>query len=455
MRKTVKVCCMMIAVTVAAGTAEDEMVFVENEHIRVGANLKWGGAVTHVSEPGGPNLINSYDLGRQIQQSYYSGPQNYQREGKEKKKHWGNFPWNPIQTGDAFDNGSEVLEHRVKGDTLYVKTIPNLWPMNNDPGECVMETVIKIASDGPKFSYHARLTNRRSDQTQYSAKYQEIPAIYVNGPWHRLMTYTGDKPFTGESVREIRNDHKEPWPWVNFLATERWAALVNDEGTGLGVFVPGVREFHGGFAGKRRVGGEKSSSTGYMSPMTTEILDHNIVYGYSCIMMLGSLEEIRNEAQRMAAEAELPSWSFEKSRNSWYYVNGKDAGWPLPSGGGLAVRPTKKGRPVRLMSPYTFWRAETAASLQVELSAKSDGKMQVFWRDMPPRAASSKPSEWKVWSRGWVQQERSVSADIPPGTRRKVTVKLADAAGYKGGMTGLAIDLPDGVTVHSVRLLAQ
>ena len=432
------------------------MAFVENEHIRVGVNLKWGGAVTHVSEPGGPNLINSHDLGRQIQQSYYSGPPNYQREGKEKAKHWANFPWNPIQTGDAFDNGSEVLEHRVQGDTLYVKTIPNLWPMNKDAGECVMETAITIASDGPKLVYHARLTNSRSDQTQYAAKPQEIPAIYVNGPWHRLMTYTGDKPFTGEPLREIRNGHKEPWPWVNFLATERWAALVNDEGTGLGVCVPQVREFHGGFAGRKRgVGDEKSTNTGYMSPMTTEILDHNIVYDYSCTMILGSLEEIRREAASLAAKAELPSWTFETSRNSWFYQNGTDAGWPLPKEGGLTASPTKKGRPVRLISPYTFWRAEDAASVQLELSSTSGGNMQLFWRGTPPEKASSKPSEWRAWRQACWQQERSVSAELPQGSRRTLTLKLAGAAGYQGGLTGLAIDLPDGVTVHAVRLLNQ
>ena len=455
MRKIITVCCMMVAGTMSA-VAADETAFIENEHIRVGVNLKWGGAVTHVSEPGGPNLINSHDLGRQIQQSYYSGPANYQREGKQKSEHWGNFPWNPIQTGDAFDNGSEVLEHRAKGDTLYVKTIPNLWPMNNDPGACVMETVIKIAADGPKLLYGARLTNKRRDETQYSARYQEIPAIYANGPWHRLMTYTGDKPFTGEPLREIRNDHKDPWPWVNFLTTERWAALVNDEGTGIGVCVPGVREFHGGFAGRKRgVGGEKSSNTGYMSPMTTEILDHNIVYTYSCTMILGSLEEIRNEAQHLAAEAGLPAWSFEKSRNSWYYKNGKDAGWPLPEGGGLSPVPTKKGRPVRAISPYAFWRAEDAASVQIELSSKSAGKMQLFWRDTPPPKASRKPSEWRAWRDTCWQKERSVSADIPQGFRKRVTIKLAGAAGYQGGITGLAIDLPAGVTVHAVRLLAQ
>tara|TARA_B110000008_G_scaffold219801_1_gene219717 strand:- start:35 stop:1375 length:1341 start_codon:yes stop_codon:yes gene_type:complete len=446
---------MMITGTIAVKAA-DEMAFVENEHIRVGVNLKWGGAVTHVSEPGGPNLINSHDLGRQIQQSYYSGPANYQREGKEKAKHWGNFPWNPIQTGDAFDNGSEVLEHRVQGDTLYVKTIPNLWPMNNDAGECVMETAITIASDGPKLLYWARLTNRRSDKSQYTAKPQEIPAIYANGPWHRLMTYTGDKPFTGEPLREIRNGHKEPWPWVKFLATERWAALVNDKGTGIGVCVPEVREFHGGFAGRQRgTGDEKSTNTGYMSPMTTEILDHNIVYEYSCTMILGSLEEIREEARSLAAKDGLPSWEFETSRNSWFYANGKDGGWPLPEGGGLSPVPTKKGRSVRLISPYTFWRAESAASVQIELSSKSAGKMQLFWRDTPPAAASTKPSQWRAWRDTGLQKARSVSADIPQGSRKKVTIKLAGAAGYQGGLTGLAIDLPDGVTVHAVRLLAQ
>lgn len=83
-----------------------DIQFIENAHIRVGIIRKWGGAITHVSVPGGPNIINSHDLGRQIQQSYYSGPPNYRKQGKEKSKEWDAFPWNPIQTGDAYRNGS-------------------------------------------------------------------------------------------------------------------------------------------------------------------------------------------------------------------------------------------------------------------------------------------------------------------------------------------------------------
>jgi len=50
--------------------------YIENNHIRVGITRKSGGAITRVSVPGGPNINNSHDPGRQIQQSYYAGPAN-------------------------------------------------------------------------------------------------------------------------------------------------------------------------------------------------------------------------------------------------------------------------------------------------------------------------------------------------------------------------------------------
>jgi hypothetical protein len=430
--------------------ARTSQVSVTSRFVRVGVDLRLGGAVTHVSVPGGPNLINSHDLGRQIQQSYYSGPPNYQKEGKQKSPAWKSFPWNPIQTGDAYSNGSKVLDHRVQDGELYVKTVPMLWPMNNDPAECVMETWIKPSPDAPEFVYRARLNNARSDKTQYGPHGQEVPAVYVNGPWHRLMAYTGDKPFTGGAVSEMRNDHKEPWPWINFLPTEGWAALVNEDGTGIGVCVPRPMEFHGGFAGQRGRGGEKSANTGYMSPITTEILDHNIVYEYSRTFVVGSIEEIRAAARRLAPKS-LPSWNLDHTRQGWYYENGHDAGWPL-AGRGLTVKSANPARPVRLMGPYAFWRAEACEVMRVRLSSAADGAMRVYWRGMPPAVASTKPSEWAAWRQTWFDHARSAEAKIIAGERKWVTVKLAGLPAYEGGMTGLAIDLPDGATVHDVCL---
>jgi len=435
--------------TTPAKEGASTQAFVENRFIRVGVDLQVGGAITHVSEPGGANLINSFDLGRQIQQSYYSGPSNYQREGKQKSPAWTAFPWNPIQTGDAYHNGSKVVEHQVRDGELYVKTVPMLWPMNNDPGECVMETWIKLSQNAPSFEYRARLTNARSDKTQYGPHPQEVPAIYVNGPWHKLMTYAGDRPFSGGAPIEARNDHHEPWPWVHFVATEGWAALVNDAGSGIGVCATKATEFHGGFSGQRGSGGENSANTGYMSPIATEILDHNIVYDYSCTMVVGNLEQIRAAAARIVPK-DLPSWNFANSRQGWTYENGGDAGWPL-AGNGLTVKATDITRPVRLVGPFAFWRAEAAGQVAVRITARAAGTLRILWRGMPA-VAVAKNSDWGPWKAQWWKSEHSIEVKIPAGTKQWMTLKLAGLPGYTGGMTGLALDAPDGVTIHDVRL---
>ncbi len=37
----------------------------------------------------------------------------------------------------------------------------------------------------------ARLLNRRADKTQYPGRQQEMPALYTNGRWYRMLTYAG------------------------------------------------------------------------------------------------------------------------------------------------------------------------------------------------------------------------------------------------------------------------
>ena len=53
----------------------EQMSFLDNGTIRIGVDLDIGGTITFLARSnGGENLINSHDLGRQVQQSYYSGP---------------------------------------------------------------------------------------------------------------------------------------------------------------------------------------------------------------------------------------------------------------------------------------------------------------------------------------------------------------------------------------------
>ena len=87
--------------------------------------------------------------------------------------------------------------------------------------------------------------------------------------------------------------------------------------------------------------------------------------------------------------------------------------------------------------------------------AKEAGTLRVYWRGTPPPEASTRPSEWGKWRATWWQEARSVEAGLPAGLRQWVTVTLAGRPGYEGGITGLAIDVPDGTALHEVRLLER
>ncbi len=173
-----------------------DLSVLDNGAVRVGVDLNAGGAVTYLSKSGEDNnIINSWDWGRQVQMSYYAGPVPFTPDGKQPAKEWRGLGWNPIQAGDHFGHGSKVIEHHNDGKAIYVKCVPMQWPLDNVQLEGTFETWYSL--DGPAVRVRARLNNARSDKTQWPARTQEMPAVYTNGPFYRLMTYSGDKPYRG------------------------------------------------------------------------------------------------------------------------------------------------------------------------------------------------------------------------------------------------------------------
>lgn len=336
---------------------EPRMSYLENGEIKVGVNLAIGGAITFLSHRGGPNLINSFDWGRQVQMSFYSGPSPFAPDGRQPDPHWAKLGWNPIQSGDVGGNPSRVLEHRNDGRTLFVKCVPMQWPHSGVPGECTYEWTLSLA--GPTVTVQARLRNARPDATQYPAKSQELPAVYTNGVWYRLFSYTGDAPFTQQPVERIpkRNVAPGEFPWSRFNATEHWAALVNDQDEGLGIWAPGVVSFLGGFVGREGSGGPGDGPTGYIAPVRHEVLDHNIVYDYTFTLIAGSLTSIRDWVYDHAVRPMPFRFEFARDREHWYPTGQlKDAGWPLS--GAWPLRYEAAGGKNRVMSPIGFWRTE-------------------------------------------------------------------------------------------------
>lgn len=360
-----------------------QLEFIDNGTIKLGVSKDLGGAITYLSVSGSDeNIINNFDWGRQVQMSFFSGPVPYTENGQEPAENWAHIGWNPIQAGDDFGNGSEIVELRVEGNSIYVKCIPMQWPLNNVPGECTYESFIVLKGNTAEVT--ARLVNTRSDTTQYAGRHQELPAVYTNGPYYKLMTYRGDKPFTGDDVVRIpkKNAGAGVFPWDYWLATENWAALVNDEDWGLGLYKPDNSLFIGGFAGQEGVGGTTDSPTGYFAPLHTEIIDHNITYEYSYTLILGSLDEIRAHAVNQGGGAGLPDWKFEKDRQHWRYSSdngdGSDEGWPVQGYIELDLNRSN----LTAFSPPTVWQAEEAPVVHIEAAFDtSQTQATVIWSD--------------------------------------------------------------------------
>lgn len=412
----------------AASAAETElpqpqMTFLDNGEVRVGLDLALGGAVTYVAGKDHPgNLINSADLGRQIQMSHYSGPWPFTVGDKQPHPAWVGLGWNPIQTGDCYHNPSRVVEHRNDGREVYVRCVPMQWPLNQVPGDCTFETWTTL--EGPMIHMRFRCSNRRADKTHYRPCAQELPAVYTISRLSRLMSYIGEEPFTGAALTQVRNDWRKDWPWTRFTATERWAALVDEDDWGLGVFKDDGGEFHGGIYGDERSDDPQHGSTSYVAPIHRENFDHNIVYEHRTDFMVGRLADMRRRFNALATKTP-PVWRFEADRQHWTMANATDQGLPFDG----AWRLQWGQEPARLEGPVQCWRAEQGPVVELQIAC-------------PGRATSLRLS-WKRLDDDRFDARKSRSLEILPGEGfRTYRLDLGESAEYRGLILGLSLEFP-------------
>ncbi|MCB1077596.1 MAG: hypothetical protein KDM64_07190, partial [Verrucomicrobiae bacterium] len=119
-----------------SSVSAEDMSWLENDRIRLGIDLDRGGSITFLAAKDGKNVINNFDLGRQVQLSFFSGPVPFEAEGQKPEEHWSHIGWNPIQSGDDFGNTSRILEHKNDGKQIHVACVPVQWPLNGVPGDC-------------------------------------------------------------------------------------------------------------------------------------------------------------------------------------------------------------------------------------------------------------------------------------------------------------------------------
>lgn len=402
----------------------ENISWIENDKIKLGINLGLGGAVTYLAEHGKPNLINSADWGRQVQMSFYSFPIPFHPEGHDMQESWHFIGWNPIQSGDCYGNRSVILTHENTGDAVYVKCIPMHWPLDNVPGECTFETWYRL--DGVRVIISARINNNRPDKTPYAARSQELPAVYTNGEWYKLVSYIGCNPFTDDGTEVLVDlDDGKGWPWIGFRPTENWAALVDKNNYGLGVYNPDTNNFIGGFAGKKGVGGPKDGPTGYISPLLSEVLDYNIVYDYHYELIAGTVDEIRRNVYSVSKKSSEKLFEFKDTRSHWSYRNITDGGFPAD--GCLEFNFGDGGT---LVSPSLYWKTDEFNAVEIDAEFISGNNI---------------PAELELMLYDGIDHERSYAFPTVKrsfvitgdGIRRKICIP-ADSIG-KYGVIGISV----------------
>jgi hypothetical protein len=250
--------------------AQEKWVYLDNGKVRVGINLHAGASVGWLSKSkSAENLLNSFDHGRYVQQSFY---------GDVDGSDWNGKPWryNPVQGGSWKGVPAELLEHRETAIESYAKTRPRQWASGVLVQDMMMEQWLKLEGD----QVHLRYRMHYSGKVSHKARHQEMPAVFVNARYDTLVFCEKN---TGEVVR------KQPGPSNEYFHTkEPWLAWVDATQEGVGVFFPGTD-----FLTAYRVRNGNKGDVSYAAPLRTLALTPGYELEYQAVLVLGKWDEMR------------------------------------------------------------------------------------------------------------------------------------------------------------------
>ena len=298
----------------------EQELYIQSGEYKLGIDLLWGGALSYLEDfdsnveavnvdgiikvdsnaserynaevvNDSVNLINRYDTGRLVQQSYY-GTLEYDY-GVFMDNDW---RYNPVQGGNQFNDASKIVDLRINENSIYIKCRPLDWAKEKEfITPSYMEATYSIEND----VVHAEC--RFVDFSGYpeAESDQEIPAFYCIEPFNNFVYYKGDKPWTNESLAS------EPdlifWPdagYPKFRSQENWAAFTGEfeDSFGIGLYVPDQTEFLAGIFNREQTTNEdpsKDGATSYIAVTKTRTFKSYEPFSYEYYLATGNSAEIR------------------------------------------------------------------------------------------------------------------------------------------------------------------
>ena len=255
-------------------------LYIEDGYLKMGTSLSVGGAIRHIEklnagvveyidEKGyvcidsgvdkgavntvtdSVNLVNIHDLGREIQQSYYSTvTEENGYAPTEEVLYDAGLLYNPVQAGSAGDKESQIIDYTVSQNTLHIKVRPTEWFFDNILSDSYMENTYALDGKGT-----LRVTNRFVNFSQFkdmkntSSCNQELPAIYIVHPLNYFYCETtegtifdstlGPLPTTPTKTglnHEVEGTYHYTIP--KSAMSGDWYAFVNEKKFGVGIYMP-------------------------------------------------------------------------------------------------------------------------------------------------------------------------------------------------------------------------
>lgn len=265
---------------------EDKWVYLDDGVLRLGVNEGAGAAIGWFSASGAEkNLLNTYDVGRYVQQSYYGDP-----DGTD----WNKKPWvyNPVQGGSWKNQASQLLQSRLADGVYYAKTRPRHWAGGDLLDEVTMEEWIRLEAGTARLRF--RMTY--DDTKTHKARHQELPAFFVDAALDTLVLCPEEAAaWTGADLKRLHPGFPNEYAKLS----EPWAAWVDPSGRGIGLFFPGTQQL----TCYRVRHGNPQADCSYLAPIRTVALTPGTVMDYEVTLALGTAEELRARFKKLAESA--------------------------------------------------------------------------------------------------------------------------------------------------------
>lgn len=302
--------------------APTDELFISNDNYKIGVTMTYGGALEYMerlnenvqavrlsdgtvkvdrnaqSKYGGElltsnvNLINRFDAGRFVQQSYYgtNGKKDNYVCGDYNGTQW---PYNPVQGGNLNGDRSRIIDYKVTGNSIYVKCQPMDWAKSkNDIAKAYMESTYTLVGDAVKCDFSI------IDFSGYAprSREQEFPAIYFIEPLNSFA-YGKNGSFNYENNLEFWGDpeHADEYYWYPDNGISGF--FSGENGFGAGVYTTETGKVKAGvfLRDKESTLGtdpSKSRPTSYIAPVKVLKFQSFKPISYSFMLAAGTAEEV-------------------------------------------------------------------------------------------------------------------------------------------------------------------